>query len=65
MKVFYSDHYTIDLPEGHRFPMRKYRMLREELVRRKIIDETQLVSPELAGLEDVMLAHTSRYVHGA
>ena len=64
MKVFYSDHYTIDLPEGHRFPMRKYRMLREELVRRKIIDETQLFSPELAGLEDVMLAHTSRYVHG-
>lgn len=64
MKVFYSDHYTIELPEGHRFPMRKYRMLREELVRRKIIDETQLFSPELAGLEDVMLAHTSRYVHG-
>lgn len=64
MKVFYSDHYTIDLPEGHRFPMRKYRMLREELLQRKIISHDQLHAPELAERDDVMLAHTSRYVHG-
>jgi acetoin utilization deacetylase AcuC-like enzyme len=31
MKVFYSDHYVIPLPEGHRFPMRKYSMLRERV----------------------------------
>ena len=64
MRVFYSDHYTIDLPEGHRFPMRKYRMLREELLQRKIISHDQLHAPELAERDDVMLAHTSRYVHG-
>lgn len=64
MRVFYSDHYTIDLPEGHRFPMRKYRMLRHALVEQGIIDESQLSAPALATREDVLLAHTPRYVDG-
>ena len=64
MRVFYSDHYTIDLPEGHRFPMRKYRMLRHALVEQGIISESQLFSPSLATREDVLLAHTERYVDG-
>ena len=29
MKVFYSDTYTVRLPEGHRFPMSKYELLRQ------------------------------------
>jgi acetoin utilization deacetylase AcuC-like enzyme len=29
LKAFYSDHFLLPLPEGHRFPMRKYRLLRE------------------------------------
>jgi acetoin utilization deacetylase AcuC-like enzyme len=29
LKAFYSDHFVLPLPEGHRFPMRKYRMVRE------------------------------------
>jgi acetoin utilization deacetylase AcuC-like enzyme len=29
LKVFYSDHFVLPLPEGHRFPMQKYRLLRE------------------------------------
>ncbi|HJV52052.1 MAG TPA: histone deacetylase [Noviherbaspirillum sp.] len=29
MKAFYSDHFVLPLPEGHRFPMRKYRLIRE------------------------------------
>ncbi|MBU3679026.1 MAG: histone deacetylase [Candidatus Kapabacteria bacterium] len=64
MRVFYSDHYTIDLPDGHRFPMRKYRMLRHTLTELGIIDETQLFAPELASRDDVLLAHTQRYVDG-
>ena len=30
-RVFYCDHYTIPLPAGHKFPMTKYRMLRDLL----------------------------------
>jgi acetoin utilization deacetylase AcuC-like enzyme len=29
LKAFYSDHFVLPLPPGHRFPMRKYRMLHE------------------------------------
>jgi acetoin utilization deacetylase AcuC-like enzyme len=64
MKIFYSDHYTIDLPEGHRFPMRKYRMLRETLLERGIVEQHELFDPGVASREDVLLAHTERYVDG-
>lgn len=29
MKAFYSDHFVLPLPAGHRFPMEKYRLVRE------------------------------------
>jgi acetoin utilization deacetylase AcuC-like enzyme len=29
LKAFYSDHFVLPLPEGHRFPMQKYRLIRE------------------------------------
>jgi acetoin utilization deacetylase AcuC-like enzyme len=29
LKAFYSDHFVLPLPDGHRFPMQKYRLLRE------------------------------------
>ena len=31
VRLYYSDHFEIPLPPGHRFPVRKYRMLREVL----------------------------------
>src|SRR3954454_22849631 len=33
LKAFYSDHFVLPLPEGHRFPMQKYRLLREGVAR--------------------------------
>ena len=30
LKAFYSDHFVLPLPAGHRFPMQKYRRLREQ-----------------------------------
>jgi len=29
VKAFYSDHFVLPLPEGHRFPMQKYRLVRD------------------------------------
>ncbi|AMP13812.1 histone deacetylase [Collimonas pratensis] len=29
MKAFYSDHFVLPLPAGHRFPMQKYRLIHE------------------------------------
>jgi len=31
MQAFYADQFVLPLPPGHRFPMPKYRMLRERL----------------------------------
>lgn len=62
MRVYYSDHYTIPLPDKHRFPMRKYRLLREALLLENILNEYELFQPDLASREDVLLAHTTRYV---
>lgn len=61
MKVFYSDHYTIPLPEGHRFPMEKYRLVRAELLARGILREDELESAELPTREQMLAAHTARY----
>lgn len=32
MKAYFSDHFELDLPQGHRFPMRKYGLLRDRLM---------------------------------
>jgi acetoin utilization deacetylase AcuC-like enzyme len=32
LKAFYSDHFVLPLPSGHRFPMQKYRLIREHAV---------------------------------
>lgn len=62
MDVFYSDHYTLPLPEGHRFPMAKYRMLRDFLIHEEIIDIDELKPSPLASEELLCLAHTRDYV---
>jgi hypothetical protein len=41
MNVYYSDHYTLPLPEGHRFPIEKYRMLRDYLLSEKNIKNSE------------------------
>ena len=60
MKAFYSDEFVLPLPEGHRFPMRKYRLTRDLAVAR--VPDLQLVRPLPASREDLELAHTVAYV---
>lgn len=61
MKVFYSDHYTVPLPVGHRFPMEKYRLLREKLLADSILSPDELYEPELPSREVITLAHSTQY----
>jgi acetoin utilization deacetylase AcuC-like enzyme len=62
MKVFYSDHYTMPLPEGHRFPIEKYRLLRYALLRDGVVRDDELHEPPMPSAETLMLAHTHEYV---
>ena len=62
LKVYYSDTMTIPLPEGHRFPMRKYRMLRERLIETQTLSEHEIYPAPFATREQVCLAHDEAYV---
>lgn len=62
MKVFYTDKYTVDLPVGHRFPMEKYRLVREALLKEQVLEPDELYEPKIVSPETVTLAHTRKYV---
>jgi acetoin utilization deacetylase AcuC-like enzyme len=62
MQLFYTDGFVLPLPEGHRFPMRRYSLLRETLVERGIVEQSQLSVPPAAAAEELTLVHTPDYV---
>jgi acetoin utilization deacetylase AcuC-like enzyme len=62
MKAFYSDTFVLPLPDHHRFPMAKYRLLRERLIAEGVIAPHDLHVPEAIGLTDLKLAHDAAYV---
>jgi acetoin utilization deacetylase AcuC-like enzyme len=60
MKAFYSDQFVLSLPAGHRFPMAKYAMLRDQIALN--LPEVQLVPAPLASGGELALAHSPAYV---
>jgi acetoin utilization deacetylase AcuC-like enzyme len=62
LKVFYSDKMTIPLPENHRFPIRKYKMLRESLVESGVLKNEHVFESPLASRDEICLAHDETYV---
>jgi acetoin utilization deacetylase AcuC-like enzyme len=62
MKVFYSDHFVLPLPEGHRFPMVKYSMLRERVARDRICGPGELLTPRPVTDEEILRAHAPNYL---
>ena len=59
---FYSDLFVLPLPEHHRFPMAKYRLLRERLVADGVVSQSDLHVPEAVTLDELRLAHSPSYV---
>ena len=62
MKVFYSDHFVLPLPAGHRFPMKKYSMLRERVDRNGICGPGELRAPHAVTDEEILRAHAPGYL---
>jgi acetoin utilization deacetylase AcuC-like enzyme len=62
VKVFYSDHFVLPLPEGHRFPMAKYSMLRERVARDGICGPGELRTPRAITDEEILRAHAPSYL---
>ena len=62
MHVFYSDPFTFPLPPEHRFPLAKYRLLRERIERWPAATGVQLLLAPRAGRDELLLVHTAGYV---
>ncbi|MGE5175164.1 MAG: histone deacetylase [Hyphomicrobiales bacterium] len=59
--VVYAEGYYADIGL-HVFPMRKFRMIRDEIVRRGIVREDEILAPAPASLEQVRRVHDRDYV---
>ena len=57
--AWYSDQFVLPLPDHHRFPMEKYRLLRECVA---VDERIQLLIPEPATNKDLTRVHTVKYV---
>jgi acetoin utilization deacetylase AcuC-like enzyme len=64
MRFYYADSYEIPLPDGHRFPRQKNRLLREALLREDLIEPAQLQLSPLADREALIRVHAPDYVDG-
>ena len=62
VKLFYSDHFPLPLPDGHRFPMDKYRLLRDRISNSQQLQCCQLLTPSAADDDQLSLAHSSDYI---
>lgn len=60
MQVFYSDQFVLPLPPAHRFPMEKYRLLRERVSHE--LRGVVLREPDPAADAVLALAHTQDYI---
>ncbi|MBF2063928.1 MAG: histone deacetylase [Calothrix sp. C42_A2020_038] len=59
--VYHSD-YVAPLPDGHRFPMEKFRRLYELLLEDGVAHHKQFHTPKLPSQELIELVHTNSYV---
>jgi acetoin utilization deacetylase AcuC-like enzyme len=62
MFVAYTSRYYADIGEGHVFPIRKFELVRDQLLREGTLRAAQIVEPHPAAIEDVLLVHTLDYV---
>jgi len=62
MKAFYHDHFVLPLPEGHRFPMSKYSLLRDRLLADASLIDVQLLESDPASDDQLLRVHTPEYL---
>ena len=60
MHAYYADQFVLPLPEGHRFPMAKYRLLRDRIAQHLPGVSLQVAQP--AADSELALAHDSSYI---
>ena len=62
LKIFYTDIFTVPLPEAHSFPISKYHLLRKRISEKLGDQLVDLRVPEQASRDEILRAHDSAYV---
>jgi acetoin utilization deacetylase AcuC-like enzyme len=62
LHLWSSARYAIELPEGHRFPMSKYALLRARVLDAALVAPERMHDPERTSVADLLLVHTRQYV---
>jgi acetoin utilization deacetylase AcuC-like enzyme len=61
VKLIYSDQYDLHLGD-HVFPSIKYRLIKERLLRDRVVQPEDIVKPQAASDDDVALVHDRDYI---
>ncbi len=61
-RIYYSPYYYADIGEGHVFPIRKFELVRDRLLAEGSLRPDELVEPNPASVEDLLLVHTEDYI---
>ncbi len=61
-RLYYSPYYYADIGEGHVFPIRKFELVRDLLLREETLRDDEIFEPEPALIEDLLLVHTEDYI---
>jgi acetoin utilization deacetylase AcuC-like enzyme len=62
MRVFTTDRFVLPLPPEHRFPMLKYRLLRERVEASGLVPAERMTPPHAASDDELLLAHDPEYL---
>ncbi len=62
MKLYHTDLFVLPLPDGHRFPMKRYRLLRERLEASGQFSADEICVPPAATDEQLGLVHTADWI---
>lgn len=57
-----SARYTFPLPDGHRFPIEKYALLRERVIADGIVSSESMHDPSRVSRDDLLLVHRADYI---
>ena len=61
-RIFYSPYYYADIGEGHVFPIKKFELVRDKLLGEGTLQNEEIIEPQPAKTEDLLLVHTEDYI---
>ena len=62
MRASYHPDYFVPLPENHRFPMGKFPVLHNILLKEGVLERSDITAPQEASWNELRLVHTSKYL---